>query len=106
MSVTAISADDKLPKLVRLDDRLYQTWGVERAAEYLRVHVDTLYEMARSGEVPACKVGRSWVFVPRLLAEYVEKKCQSLESRRNRAGEVRPSLAERLRTQLERRKKW
>lgn len=35
---------------------------IEEAAKYLRVHEQTIYKMARSGELPGLKVGRSWRF--------------------------------------------
>jgi len=37
----------------------------------LKIHPDTLARRARAGEIPGCKVGRAWVFLPDLLREYV-----------------------------------
>lgn len=70
--------------------QVYETWSAVQAAAYLHIHTDTLYALARSGEVPGCKLGRAWVFVPQLLAQYVEKKCQT--PHRARAGGVTRSL--------------
>ena len=43
------------------------TLDLAEAAQLFKVHPKTLQRMARAGSVPACKVGRSWVFVERLL---------------------------------------
>lgn len=55
----------------------FETWSLEQAAAYLRVHADTLSDKARAGEVPGCKIGRAWVFDPDLLKKYLEAKCLS-----------------------------
>lgn len=52
-----------------------QTWGIKEAAAFLRIHPDTLAERARAGEIPGCKIGRSWVFMPELLNQYLEARC-------------------------------
>ena len=48
-----------------------ETINAAEAARFLHIHTDTLYDLARSGEVPGCKIGRSWVFMKSLLVEYV-----------------------------------
>jgi excisionase family DNA binding protein len=64
-----------------------QTWTLEQAAAYLKIHDDTCAALARAGDLPACKVGRRWIFMPHLLAEYVEKK-----SRDGLSIQARPSV--------------
>ena len=32
------------------------------AAEYLSIHVRTIYRLVKHGEIPGCKVGGSWRF--------------------------------------------
>jgi excisionase family DNA binding protein len=44
----------------------------EEAAEYLCVHVETIRRLARSGEIPAMKVGRGWRFREDSLIHWAE----------------------------------
>src|ERR1700685_351165 len=72
-----------------------KTWGIPEAAIFLRIHPDTLAERARNGEIPGCKVGRAWVFMPNLLEEYV--RCRSTVSPKARTtGSEYRSLAQKL----------
>ena len=41
------------------------------AADYLNVHVRTLYRLARKGNIPGRKVGGSWRFKKDLLDEWL-----------------------------------
>jgi excisionase family DNA binding protein len=43
-------------------------------AEYLRLGVATIYRMARQGEIPAVRVGRSWRFSRGLLAAWIDEQ--------------------------------
>lgn len=43
---------------------------VEEVADLLRLHVKTVYEKARSGELPGVKIGRGWRFRPSDVAAY------------------------------------
>jgi excisionase family DNA binding protein len=54
-----------------------ETINAVDAARFLHISKDTLYDLARSGEIPGCKVGRSWVFMKSLLTEYL--RCRSNE---------------------------
>ena len=56
-----------------------ETINAAEAARFLHIHTDTLYDRARSGEVPGCKIGRSWVFMKSLLVEYV--RCRSKDGK-------------------------
>jgi len=40
------------------------------AAEYLNVHVRTIYRLAKKGEIPGRKVGGSWRFKKVMLDEW------------------------------------
>ena len=51
-----------------------KTLNLREAAEMLKVHPKTLERLARRGEVPACKVGRCWVFVEDLLLQMLLAK--------------------------------
>ena len=48
-----------------------ETLNLRQAAEFMHVHHDTLQRMARRGQVPACKVGRRWVFIDVDLVDYM-----------------------------------
>ena len=41
------------------------------AAEYLSVHVRTIYRLAKNGEIPGRKLGGSWRFKKDTLDEYL-----------------------------------
>jgi len=41
------------------------------AAEYLSVHVRTIYRLAKQGEIPGRKVGGSWRFKKDALDEWI-----------------------------------
>ena len=45
------------------------TLDLYEAALLLKVHPKTLQGLARRGAVPACKIGRAWVFVEHLLIQ-------------------------------------
>ena len=53
------------------------TLDLAQASALLKVHPKTLQGMARRGLVPSCKVGRAWVFVERLLLDYLEARSLS-----------------------------
>jgi excisionase family DNA binding protein len=48
-----------------------------QAAALLGVHPKTLVRMARSGEVPALRIGKHWRFRASLLNAYIADKLQS-----------------------------
>ena len=52
------------------------TLDLSAAARLLLVHPKTLQRLARFGLVPACKIGRAWVFVEALLIDHL--KAQSV----------------------------
>lgn len=41
------------------------------AAQYLRVHVNTVYKLLRAGTLPAARVGRDWRIAEEVLDEYL-----------------------------------
>jgi excisionase family DNA binding protein len=47
------------------------SFDINEAADFLKLHPNTLQKKAKSGEVPARKVGRRWVFIREHLADYV-----------------------------------
>jgi len=50
------------------------TLTLVQAAALLKVHPKTLQRLAQAGTVPACKVGRAWVFLDGLLLEMLVAK--------------------------------
>ncbi len=76
-----------------------ESWGLKEAAAFLRIHPDTLAERARAGEIPGCKIGRSWVFMPDLLDEYVRVRCAANVNARPVSWSASASLVERLAAQ-------
>jgi excisionase family DNA binding protein len=79
-----------------------KSWGLKEAAAFLRIHPDTLALWAREGRIPGCKVGRSWVFMPELLEDYVLSLIKVPSPSVAAMGRPRKSLAERLSERLER----
>ena len=85
-------------------DKLTVTWGVEEAAAYLRAHPDTVRKLAQDRRIPGAKIGKSWVFMPHLLAEYLEQQCRSqvrrgdpmLSPGQQLAAELRAAREERI----------
>jgi excisionase family DNA binding protein len=41
----------------------YRVLSLEEAADFLHIHPVTLQRMAKSGEIPAGKPGRRWIFI-------------------------------------------
>jgi excisionase family DNA binding protein len=58
-----------------------ETINATDAARFLHISKDTLYDLARSGEIPGCKVGRSWVFMKSLLMEYLRSRSTNNQAR-------------------------
>lgn len=47
------------------------------AAPLVQIHYKTLEEMARAGEVPAIKIGKSWLFRMSLLNKWIDYQLES-----------------------------
>jgi hypothetical protein len=48
-----------------------ETLNLEQAARFLKLHPEELRRRAKSGRVPAAKVGKCWVFLECDLADYL-----------------------------------
>jgi hypothetical protein len=48
-----------------------ETWNLEQAAKFLKLHPEELRRRAKAGNVPAAKIGKCWVFLPDDVALYV-----------------------------------
>lgn len=49
--------------------------STREAAEYLGMHIETVRDKARLGQVPGYKVGRGWRFKASILDEWVTAGC-------------------------------
>jgi len=65
-----------------------RTMDVHGAAAFLHVCPSTAYELARNGDVPAIKVGRSWVFLESDLVNFLRAK-QNEQRQKAQVGEVK-----------------
>ena len=61
-----------------------QTLDLEQAGAWLKCDPETVRAMAASGELPAAKVGRAWVFVDVDLIEWLRSQYQSCRSTKTR----------------------
>lgn len=52
---------------------------IEEAASFLKVSETTVYQLTRSGELPARKVGREWRFLRQKLIEWLGQGGESME---------------------------
>lgn len=60
-----------------------RTLNIDEACQLLHTHKSTLYQKIASGEIPAARIGRSWIFVELDLVDYIRKqyKAESQEVR-------------------------
>lgn len=54
--------------------KLREIMTPREAAEYLSVHVRTIYRLAKNGDIPGRKVGGSWRFKKDALDEWLSWK--------------------------------
>jgi len=47
---------------------------VKQLASYLQMDEYTIYRLARSGKIPAMKIGAEWRFKKNLIDKWIEKK--------------------------------
>jgi len=65
-SAVAVSLERKTGEIPRRE-----IMTPREAAEYLSVHVRTIYRLAKNGEIPGRKVGGSWRFKKGALDEWL-----------------------------------
>jgi len=56
----------------QMDAGVHELMNIPAAAEFLGVNEEVLRRWARTGKVPAGKLGRAWRFSKRQLLEFVE----------------------------------
>ena len=50
---------------------------ISDVAQYLRLSESKVYELARSGSIPALRIGKSWRFQKDLLQQWVRKSAEA-----------------------------
>jgi excisionase family DNA binding protein len=50
---------------------------ISDVAQYLRISEAKVYELARSGAIPALRIGKSWRFQKDLLKQWVRKSAEA-----------------------------
>jgi len=48
---------------------------VKQLASYLQMDEHTIYRLAKSGKIPAMKIGAEWRFKKDLVDRWIEEKC-------------------------------
>jgi len=61
--------DDTTPHELPIDSKT--------AAAYLNIHYKTVELMARMGEIPATKSGKSWQFLRSMLSDWLRERMKS-----------------------------
>ncbi len=63
-------------RMAQMDEEILDVEGVARA---LGVSTRTIYNLARSGDIPAMRVGREWRFVRRNIIEWVANGSEAVQ---------------------------
>jgi hypothetical protein len=51
-----------------------QTLDLKKASTLLKLHPQTVLQRARSGEIPAAKLGKCWVFIEEDLVNWIRSR--------------------------------
>ena len=70
---------DKLPQ----QKKSGQIMTLQEVANYLNLHVMTVYKLTREGRVPAAKIGGQWRFKRDVLEEWLEAQMHKHPISRN-----------------------
>ena len=57
-----------------------KTLNLEQAAELLGAHKETVRRQAAIGQLPAVKIGRSWIFIEQDLVMHIRNKYSSRDA--------------------------
>jgi excisionase family DNA binding protein len=71
-----------------------QTLTLDQAATLLKLHPQTLLQLARSGNIPAAKPGKCWVFIQQDLIEWLRSKYNRPQQDVGQGGTKKCSLKE------------
>jgi excisionase family DNA binding protein len=50
------------------------TFTLQEAAAFLKIHTGTLLEKAKAGEIPGAKIGKRWVFLEIDLVDHIRSQ--------------------------------
>jgi excisionase family DNA binding protein len=64
------------------------TLDLNEAAALLKIHPQTVLERARSGNIPAAKPGKCWVFIEEDLLEWLRSKYTSIRQDVGQGGKT------------------
>jgi hypothetical protein len=68
------------------------TLGLNEASTLLKMHPQTVLQRVRSGDIPAAKLGKCWVFIERDLIEWIRSKYTSPQQDVGQGGKLVCSL--------------
>jgi excisionase family DNA binding protein len=57
-----------------------KTLNIQQAAEFLGAHKETIRRLASRREIPATKIGRSWIFIEQDLVMYIRNKYSTCDA--------------------------
>lgn len=66
-----------------------KTLNLEETARFLKVHIETVSRLAKTGQLPGAKIGRSWVFLEEDLIKYLREQVQVQQTMRVEESAVR-----------------
>ncbi|WP_368667920.1 helix-turn-helix domain-containing protein [Methylophilus sp. 13] len=76
------------------------TLSTKEAAAFLHLHPTTLLDRTKSGEIPAAKIGKCWVFLQVDLIEYLRSKYSQQASQGDEGNEQCHSTNERTQSSI------
>jgi excisionase family DNA binding protein len=56
------------------EDRKPRLMTIDEVARYLRIHRSTVYRLAKTGRIPASKVGNKWRFRKDVIDQWLSEK--------------------------------
>ena len=71
-----------------------ETLDLVEAAQFLKLHPQTVLQRARSGDIPAAKPGKCWVFIKEDLIEWLRSQYHSPQQDVGQGGKIICSLKE------------
>jgi excisionase family DNA binding protein len=66
-----------------------KTLNLEETAKLLKVHIETVSRLAKTGQLPGAKIGRAWVFLEEDLIEYLREQIQVQQTMRVEESKIR-----------------
>lgn len=66
--------------------------NAKEAAEFLGIHISTLYEKIKDGQIPAGRVGRRWKFPQEMLEDWLNDNVNKLRGKWKQTGAAQTGL--------------